>query len=145
MNQKPGGKIQSWNNARVAVIGLARSGVAACHFLHTRGARVLGADRRSGEELGGVAKELADAGILTDLGSHPDLAGFDAIILSPGVDPAQDFIVKAQRAGALILPELELGASEASGRIVCTTTSRPSRLVSRWCRSWQNAELLRTR
>ena len=115
---------KSWNEARVAVIGLARSGVSACRFLRKRGARVVGADLRTAEQLGDVVRELMDAGVLTHFGSHPDLAEFDAIILSPGVDPAQDFIVKARERGALVLPELELGAREAKGRIVCVTGTK---------------------
>jgi UDP-N-acetylmuramoylalanine--D-glutamate ligase len=113
-----------WNQARVAVIGLARSGVAACLFLRRRGARVLGVDQRSVEALGDVVQELSDAGVRTHLGSHPDLVDFDAVILSPGVDPAQDFIAKARSRDTLILPELELGAREARGRIVCITGTK---------------------
>ena len=121
-----GGAVTSgnWNQARVAVIGLARSGMAACLFLRRRGARVLGVDQRTAEALGDVARELSDGGIGTQLGSYPDLREFDAVILSPGVDPAQDFIAKARERNVFILPELELGALEAKGRIVCVTGTK---------------------
>ena len=52
-----------WNGLRVAVIGLARSGVAACLFLHRRGARVVGVDRRPAHDLGNAPNELQAAGI----------------------------------------------------------------------------------
>lgn len=118
------GAVRNWKNARVAVIGLARSGVAACRFLRKRGARVVGTDRRPAEELGAIVAELTSAGVELSLGTHPDLAEFEAIILSPGVDPAQELIARARGAGALVLPELELGASEVSGLMVCITGTK---------------------
>ena len=121
---RPRGAARNWRNARVAVIGLARSGVAACLFLQKRGARVVGTDRRRAEELGAVPAELAAAGVALSLGAYPNLLEFDAIILSPGVDPAQDMIRGAATRGVLILPELELGAAEIQGRIVCITGTK---------------------
>lgn len=118
------GSLRNWRAARVAVIGLARSGVSACRFLSKRGARVVGTDLRSADALGNAVAELAALGVEISLGACPDLTGFDAIILSPGVDPSQEPIAKAAAAGVLILPELELGASEAKGRIVCITGTK---------------------
>ena len=113
-----------WRGARVAVIGLARSGVGACLFLQRRGARVVGMDRRGADELGASLANLQLAGIEISLGAHPDLARFDAIVLSPGVDPSQEMVMKARNAGVRILPELELGAREVTGRIVCITGTK---------------------
>jgi UDP-N-acetylmuramoylalanine--D-glutamate ligase len=117
-------KRHQWKGTRVAVVGLARSGVAACLFLRKRGAAVVATDRRAESELGPSIAELRALGIEFSLGAHSDLARFDAIILSPGVDPAQDSIQAARAQGVLILPELELGASEARGRVVCVTGTK---------------------
>jgi|CXWL01.1.fsa_nt_gi UDP-N-acetylmuramoylalanine--D-glutamate ligase len=114
----------SWKGASVVVVGLARSGVAACLFLHKRGAQVTGTDLRKAEALGSLADELTAVGIELVLGSHPDLTTFDAVILSPGVDPAQEMITKARDKGVRLLPELELGALEIKGRIVCITGTK---------------------
>jgi UDP-N-acetylmuramoylalanine--D-glutamate ligase len=114
----------NWNGLRVAVIGLARSGVAACRFLKKRGARVVGVDQRTARELMSAANDLQAAGIEIALGAHPDLHAFDALVLSPGVDPAQEFIASARARGVLVLPELEVGALEAKGRIVCITGTK---------------------
>ena len=114
----------NWNGVRVAVIGLARSGVAACHFLRKRGARVVGVDRRPAAELGNAPHELQAAGIDLALGAYPDFRALDAIVLSPGVDPAQEVIANARAKGVLILPELEVGAQEVTGRIVCITGTK---------------------
>jgi UDP-N-acetylmuramoylalanine--D-glutamate ligase len=117
-------KRHEWRGTRVAVVGLARSGVAACLFLQQRGAVVVATDRRAEGDLGPPIHELRVKGIELCLGAYPDLAGFDAIILSPGVDPAQAPFQDARAKGVLILPELELGASEARGRIVCVTGTK---------------------
>lgn len=114
----------TWKGARVVVVGLARSGVAACLFLQKRGARVTGTDRRTGEALGSALHELQTAGIELVLGGHPDLTTFDAVILSPGVDPAQEMIARVRDKGMPLLPELELGALEARGPIVCVTGTK---------------------
>lgn len=115
---------RDWTGARVAVVGLARSGMAACLFLKKRGARVVGTDRRTAEELGSATADLHNEGIETSLGTYPNLAEFDAIVLSPGVDPSQNVIAKARAAGVDVLPELELGAREVTGRIVCITGTK---------------------
>jgi UDP-N-acetylmuramoylalanine--D-glutamate ligase len=118
------GKVRNWAGVRVAVIGLARSGVSACLFLKKRGARVVGTDLRAADALGSAIAELAARGIETSLGAYPNLTDFDALILSPGVDPAQGPVANARASNVLILPELELGASEAKGRIVCITGTK---------------------
>ena len=114
----------SWSGKRVAVVGLARSGVAACRFLKNRGARVLGVDLRGATDLGAAAVELESAGIEMHLGAYPELSAFDTLVLSPGVDPAQDAITRAIARGVELLPELELGAREVTGRIVCITGTK---------------------
>jgi UDP-N-acetylmuramoylalanine--D-glutamate ligase len=114
----------NWNGMRVAVVGLARSGVAACLFLRKRGARVVGVDRRTAGELGSAPHDLQAAGIELALGAYPDFHALDAIVLSPGVDPAQEAVANARARGVLILPELEVGAQEVAGRIVCITGTK---------------------
>lgn len=113
-----------WSGARVAVLGLARSGVAASRFLKARGARVVAIDRRSADELGAAATELEAAGIERMLGGHPDLSAFDAVVLSPGVDPTLDVVEAARAKGVRILPEIELGALAFPGRLVCVTGTK---------------------
>ena len=114
----------SWKGKCVAVVGLARSGVAACLFLRRRGARVTGVDLKPEAGLGPVLATLRDAGVDLSLGNYPDLSAFDAIVISPGVDPAQPSIARAKDKGVLLLPELELGALEARGRIACITGTK---------------------
>ena len=113
-----------WKGARVAVIGLARSGVAACLLLKKRGADVVGTDLRTADLLGTAPRDLAKASVELSLGEYPDLTRFDTLVLSPGVDPWQDAIKRGRDQGVTILPELELGAREVKGRIVCITGTK---------------------
>ena len=114
----------NWKDARVAVVGLARSGISACTFLQRRGARVTGIDLRPGSDLGPSIEELSASGVETSFGAYPNLAEFDALVLSPGVDPLQDAIATARTRGVRVVPELELGALETKGRLVCITGTK---------------------
>ncbi len=119
-----GRTLSPWKGARVAVVGLARSGVAACRFLRKREAIVVGTDLRTAEQLGSAVSDLVASGVDLSLGDYPDLAAFDALVLSPGVDPSQEAIRRARDAGVTILPELELGAREVKGLMVCITGTK---------------------
>jgi len=116
--------MKSWAGARVVVVGLARSGVSACLFLKQRGAFVTGTDIRTADQFGSALDELKEAQIPLHLGGYPSLAGLDALILSPGVDPTQPVIAAARAEGVLLLPELELGAREIKGRLVAITGTK---------------------
>ena len=90
---------------RYAVLGLARSGMATVETLLASGAEVTAWDRRPGprEELAGRAI-IADPLVI-------DLAGFDGMVLSPGVPlnthPIAD---KARAAGVPLIGDIELFA-----------------------------------
>lgn len=62
---------------RFAVVGLGRNGVPAAHALSAMGAEIVAWDD------GEAAR--ASAGDLTLRDSAPDMAGFDALVLSPGI------------------------------------------------------------
>src|SRR5688500_7622052 len=100
-----------WRGAKVVVVGLQKSGVAACQLLLQQGARVTGNDRSRAEQLGSDALALRDLGAELALGGH-DSALFrsaDAIVVSPGV-PDLPALQAAMAAGVPILSEVELAA-----------------------------------
>ncbi|MBF8297723.1 MAG: murD, partial [candidate division NC10 bacterium] len=55
---------------RVVVVGLARSGEAACRLLLKRGASVIGTDQRGERELDGDLDGLERDGVILELGGH---------------------------------------------------------------------------
>lgn len=122
---------------QVMVVGAARSGLAAIDLLLSRGAIVTLADAAA--VLDGADK-LRARGVQVDLGPHrPDqFERADLVVLSPGVPPDQEVILRARRAGVPVIGELELASRWLQGRIVAitgtkgksTTTTLTSRMLT---------------
>ena len=72
-----------WAGRRYAVLGLARSGTATVAALEAGGADVTAWDADEARRLP-FLRETVDAGTLT-LAPLDDVAGFDALVVSPGV------------------------------------------------------------
>ncbi|MXO58029.1 UDP-N-acetylmuramoyl-L-alanine--D-glutamate ligase [Altererythrobacter salegens] len=90
---------------RFAVLGLARSGLATVASLHASGAQVTAWDRRPGprEEVSGMAA-IGDP-------LEIDLAGFDGIVVSPGVPlNTHPLTARARAAGVPLIGDIELFA-----------------------------------
>lgn len=88
---------------RYAVLGLARSGLAAVETLLASGAQVMAWDSREDprQALEGRA-ELADPAVT-------DLAGYDGVVVSPGVPLNRHPVVEnAARAGVPVIGDIEL-------------------------------------
>ena len=94
---------------RVAVVGLARSGVAACRLLVECGARVVATDDKPLSALGAEARGLEKLGVRLRAGGHPAEAfqGSELVVVSPGVPT--DTPVFAQLPDTVpVIGELEL-------------------------------------
>ena len=90
---------------RYAILGLARSGMAALECLHASGAELLAWDNR--EEL---RESVADRALVADP-LVSDLTGYDAIVVSPGVPlNGQPIARKAAADGVPIIGDIELFA-----------------------------------
>jgi UDP-N-acetylmuramoylalanine--D-glutamate ligase len=97
--------------ARVAVVGMARSGVAAVKLLREKGATVRAVDQKS------VVME----GIEVEQQSEAAFADADLIVLSPGV-PADLPELRSSRArGVKIIGDLELASWFLEGEIIGIT------------------------
>lgn len=90
---------------RVVVIGLGKSGIAACRLLASRGARVVANDAKHPE----AAKALAEEGIELVLGGHGEakIAESDLVVVSPGVPMLRE-VAQAEQQGIPIWGEVEL-------------------------------------
>ncbi|MFQ5881146.1 MAG: UDP-N-acetylmuramoyl-L-alanine--D-glutamate ligase [Candidatus Methylomirabilales bacterium] len=102
---------------KVTVVGLARSGSAACKLLVARGAAVTASDHRPAETIQTDLDDLKRRGVTLELGEHrPEtFLQADLIILSPGVDPRLPLLQKACSLRVPVWSEIELAfrASEA--------------------------------
>ena len=98
--------------ARVTVMGLARSGVAACRLLQAAGARVTVADRKESTELaavlGGIDRD--HVGVTVGAGYESSLDEADLVVISPGVPYRLAPLEAVRRRGVKVIGELELAS-----------------------------------
>jgi len=112
-----------YRNRRALVVGLGRSGVAACALLRAKGAEVVANDRRARNQLDATALSV-DAELV--LGAHPKELVNDVsfIVLSPGVPLTLPLLVEARKRSIPIWSELELGFRHLSGTVVAVTGTK---------------------
>ena len=94
-----------------AVVGLARSGIAAARLIRRLDGRVLASDSGSRESLSADARDLEHLGCVLWTGGHPDaaFAGADLVVVSPGVPFELPALEAARARGVPVIGELELG------------------------------------
>jgi UDP-N-acetylmuramoylalanine--D-glutamate ligase len=112
-----------FHGKRVTVVGLARSGVAACTALADRGARVQGTDRLPREKLRGDLAVLESRGVGLATGGHraEDFLGADLIVISPGVPSDMDLLTQARARGIPVWAEVELASRLTPARFLGIT------------------------
>jgi len=94
----------------VTVVGLARSGFAACTVLAEHGGAVTATDQSPAEKLRVDLAELSRRGIRLETGGH-GAATFlqaDLIVVSPGVDLRMPLLAQAISSGIPVWSEVEL-------------------------------------
>jgi len=97
-----------WQNKRVAVLGLGKSGLAIAKVLAAKGARVIASDSRTREELQEVAAQLPE-GVELEAGSHASACmEADLIVVSPGVPGTLPVLQAAEADGVEVFGEIEL-------------------------------------
>jgi len=94
----------------VTVVGLARSGFAACTALVERGATVLATDQNPTEKLRVDLAGLSRLGVRLEIGGHTSGSFLEAdlIVVSPGVDSRLPFLAQARSQGIPVWGEVEL-------------------------------------
>lgn len=108
---------------RVTVVGLARSGAAACKLLAERGATVLGTDQSPPEKLTADPSDLTRRGIRLETGGHSPESILDAdlLVVSPGVDLRLPLFARARAAGIPMWGEVELAYRLTTARFLAVT------------------------
>jgi UDP-N-acetylmuramoylalanine--D-glutamate ligase len=122
---------------RTVVLGLARSGVAACRFLADAGAAVTAYDRRPADELADAIAALEGRSIRLALGaSEPDatalLAEADLLVTSPSVSPRfpttdawlRSALRAAEARGAELVSEVGLFLRLTAARVLAVTGTK---------------------
>ena len=111
---------------RVAVVGLARSGVAATRLLCEAGARVIATDAKPFGALGEEVGALERAGARLVAADADPLREVELVVVSPGVPLDGEQLEPARRRGIPIIGELELGwrATEAEAVAITGTNGK---------------------
>ena len=114
-----------WLNGRtVAVVGLARSGIAAARLARRLGARVLASDSAEPDALAPEVGVLADEpGVRLWTGGHPAEAfeGADLVVVSPGVPLELPGLAGPRARGVPMIGELELAWRAMESDVIAIT------------------------
>jgi UDP-N-acetylmuramoylalanine--D-glutamate ligase len=108
---------------KVAVVGLASSGLAAAELLVSQGAAVIAVDAKPLEQLPGAAQALARMGVPFRPQSPEALAGAECVVISPGVPAGLEILDEARRRGVPVIGEVELAFRFLQGEIIGITGS----------------------
>lgn len=108
---------------KVAVVGLARSGVAAANLLDAVGAKVTVADAKEQVALAGVLPRLHADRIAVKVGrGYEDaLRDADLVVISPGVPTELPSLTMVRRRGVRVIGELELASRFLTTPILAVT------------------------
>jgi len=98
------------SDKRVAVIGLARTGLACVRFLISQGAQVVGADSKPAPELADSCHEVSSLGaeVVTGFEALEQIDDPDLVVVSPGVPYGHPALAQARAVGIEVIGELEL-------------------------------------
>ncbi len=112
-----------YENKKVLVVGMARSGIAAAQLLRAHGAEVTVNDSKTEQELGDQLAVLDGLQINCRYGcSAMDLLeGQDVLVISPGISDRAPFVQKAREMGIYVIGELELAFQLSLGTLVAVT------------------------
>ncbi|EGP5732073.1 TPA: UDP-N-acetylmuramoyl-L-alanine--D-glutamate ligase [Enterococcus faecium] len=116
-------KISTYENKKVLVLGLAKSGVSAAKLLHELAALVTVNDGKPFDE-NPEAQELLSLGIKVITGSHPiELLDeeFSLMVKNPGIPYSHPLVAKAQEMGIPVITEVELAYEVAECPIIGIT------------------------
>ncbi len=101
-----------FENKKILILGLARSGYQAALTLSKRGAKVILNDSKKEEELDAhEIEELRSLGVELILGNHPDNLldnSFDYLVKNPGVPINHKYVLKAKELKIEVLNEVEV-------------------------------------
>ncbi|MFV0558462.1 MAG: UDP-N-acetylmuramoyl-L-alanine--D-glutamate ligase [Enterococcus sp.] len=115
--------ITTYQNKKVLVLGLAKSGMSAAKLLHQLGALVTVNDGKPFAE-NPEAQDLLALGVKVVTGSHPiELLdeGFELVVKNPGIPYTQPLVKKALEKNIPVMTEVELAYQISEAKIIGIT------------------------
>ena len=111
-----------FENKTVAVVGLARSGMACCEVLAALGAQVIPYDGKPSSEIAEAVATAQNLGLTPVIGgAELDYSVLDYVVTSPGVRKDATVLQKAVAAGVPVLGEIEAAYRIARAPILAIT------------------------
>lgn len=112
----------NFNNQKIIVVGLAKSGVSVIKVLNSLGARVTVTDMKTEQQLEDILCEIKPYIDLHYLGNHPvNLSEYELAVISPGVPLYAPFVKQIVSAGIPLIGEIELAYLLCKGNFLGIT------------------------
>ncbi len=110
-----------YNNKKVLVIGMAKSGLAAVEKLLSLGAIVTACDINKNKNVLKSSEKFSLLGAKVICGHYPSASDFDMIIPSPVIPATNQVIVEAKKKKIPVISEIELGFTLTKKKIIAIT------------------------
>ncbi len=120
---------QTMAGARVAVLGAARSGLAAGRLLQAVGATVILVDDYRDEKGIRATLDLPDVAVITASYTPADIAA-DTLVLSPGIPDSHSLVEYFLQQGRAVISEVELAARLTQAPMIAVTGSNGKSTVT---------------
>jgi UDP-N-acetylmuramoylalanine--D-glutamate ligase len=111
--------LEDLRGARVLLVGLGRSGVAAARFLLRAGARVLGYDEDPQVIASKNVVALRRTGLV--IPRRPASAAADWAVVSPGIDDLHALVRSLRQRGIPVVDELDMASRFVPGPVIAVT------------------------
>jgi UDP-N-acetylmuramoylalanine--D-glutamate ligase len=110
-----------YQNKKVLVCGMGKSGISAARLLLRHGAVVTLTDTKAKPQID--IDLLEKSRVSTYFGRNPDdiVGDFDIVVLSPGISVYSPFVDIARRAGVAIVGEIEIASGVCKADIIAIT------------------------
>jgi len=114
--------MRDYNGKSIAVIGMARTGLAVAEVMAELGARVTLWDKKSPDDLAEALEAAKKLEVEAYAGTDAvDLDGVDLVVPSPGVPASLPVFAEAERRGIAVISEIELAYRLSKAPIIAIT------------------------
>ncbi len=115
---------RKWNDKKVLILGLSKSGVAAAKYLSSKGADCYITEAKPLQDKDiALVEELKKEGIKVETGSHSDefIKESYIAITSPGIPPKSEIFERLRKEQIEVIGEVELAYLEANAPFIAIT------------------------
>ncbi len=115
---------RKWNDKKVLILGLSKSGVSAAKYLNSKGAQCFITEFKPLENKDKeLVRELEEEGIKIETGGHSDEFINDSYIAitSPGIPPKSEIFARLKEKNINVIGEVELAYLEADSPFIAIT------------------------